>query len=43
LLLYLNERSVRHAAQVLCNRKVRSQYKTYVKRVVVSNAVTPMR
>jgi len=43
LLLHLNERSVRHIAQVLRNREVRLQYKTYVKRAVESNAVISRR
>jgi len=30
LVLYLNERSIRHAAQVICNREARFQNKTYV-------------
>ena len=30
LLLYLNERSMRHVTQALCNREARFQNKTYV-------------
>jgi len=43
LLLCLNERFVRHIAQVLRNREVRLQYKTYVKLAVESNGVISRR
>jgi len=43
LVLYSINQFVRHSAQVLRNHEVRFQYKTYVKRAVVSNAVVSMR